>query len=318
MRVAVTGASGYVGAAVRRALRARGDQIAALSRRPPAAVEAGEEWIDGELADAPALERLVRGADAVVHAAAWVHRETPDAASREACFAVNLRGTERLIEAVVRAGRETRFVYVSTTAVYGDRFEDRDERSPVAPAGAYGASKLAAERVTLDAHLAGKLSAVVLRPAMVYGRGAPGNLERMLSLVRRGTMPLVAGGTNRKSMVHVEDLAQAVLRGLESSSAAGGTYDLASEPAPTMREVGDRLAEGLGRPLRWIPVPGALWSAGAAAGHLAARLSFGRLANLGRVIDTFASTTTVRAALARERLGITFRDVNEGLRDAAR
>jgi UDP-glucose 4-epimerase len=317
-RVAVTGASGYVGRAVRRALLARGDQVAALSRRKPAAVEPGEEWIEGELADASALDRLVSGAGAVVHAAAWVHRETPDPASREACFAVNLRGTERLIEAVTRAGSETRFAFVSTTAVYGDRFEDRDERSQVAPAGAYGASKLAAERAVLDAHLAGRISAVVLRPSMVYGRGAPGNLERMLSLVRRGAMPLVAGGANRKSMVHADDLAAAVLRALDTPGAAGGTYDLASEPAPTMREVGDRLAEGLGRPLRWIPVPGPLWSAAAAAAHVASSLSFGRLANLGRTMDTFASTTTVRAALARERLGVTFRDVSEGLRDAAR
>src|SRR5262249_9079201 len=155
--------------------------------------------------------------------------------SREACFAVNLRGTERLIDAVARAGRGPRFVYVSTTAVYGDHFEDCDERSPTGPAGAYGASKLAAESAILDAHSKGKLRAVVLRPAMVYGRGAPGNLERMLSLARRGSMPLVAGGANRKSMVHVEDLARVAVRALDVEAAAGGTYNVASEPALTMR-----------------------------------------------------------------------------------
>ncbi|HTO89922.1 MAG TPA: NAD-dependent epimerase/dehydratase family protein [Candidatus Sulfotelmatobacter sp.] len=318
MRVAVTGASGYVGGAVRRALLARGDSIAALSRRPPANPATGEEWIAGELSEMAALDRLLRGADAVVHAAAWVHHETPDAAAREACFAVNLRGTQRLVDSVARAGHAPRFVYVSTTAVYGERFENRDESEAPAPAGAYGESKLAAERAVLAAHAARSLSAAVLRPAMVYGRGAPGNLARMIRLVRRGAAPLVAGGRNRKSMVHADDLAATILRAIDEPRAAGGVFNVAGEPAPTMREVGEALASGMKRRLIWVPVPGALWSLGAALGHVPTRASGGRYADLGRAMEVFAATTTVRAARVRETLGVSFRDVIEGLGDAAR
>lgn len=314
MRVALTGASGFVGAAVRRALAARGDAVAALSRRAPPAPAPRESWIVGELADAAALARLVDGADAIVHAAAWVHRETPDPAARDACFAVNLRGTERLIEAASRAAPRP-FVFVSTTAVYGERFADRAEADACAPAGAYAESKLAAERAVLAAHAAGKLRAVVLRPAMIYGAGAPGNIARLESLVRRGFAPLVAGGRNAKSMVHGDDLAVAIVRAIERADAIGGaTLNVASEPAPTMREVGAALAAGLGQTLRWIPIPGAAWSLGGALAHVPARLSGGRSADLGRTMEIYAANTTVRARAARESLGIDFREVIVGLR----
>ncbi|MEO5879351.1 MAG: NAD-dependent epimerase/dehydratase family protein [Candidatus Eisenbacteria bacterium] len=314
MRIAITGGAGYVGAALRRAVRERGDAWIGLTRRAPDSAEAGGEWVTGELADAAALDRLVRDADALVHAAAWVHREAADPASRDACFAVNLRGTERLLEAVRRRGVRLRFVFVSSTAVYGDEFEDRPEAGPFEPVGAYGESKLAAERAVLTFAAAGAAPAVVIRPAMVYGPGAPGNIMRMASFVRRGFAPLVNGGRNRKSIVHADDLALALLRAIDrATECSGAIFNAAGDPAPTMREVGDALASGLKRRTRWVPVPDAIWNAGIALGHWRSRSTGGRAPDFGRTMEIYASSTTVTCSAIRDRLGASFRDAREGL-----
>jgi nucleoside-diphosphate-sugar epimerase len=316
VRVAITGASGFAGGAIVRAVTARGDTWNGLTRRANAPLAGpGGTWIPGELADLPALERLLRDADAVVHAAAWVHRDTPDAASREACFAVNLRGTERVLEAVRRRGVPV--VFMSSTAVYGEAFADREEGGPHQPQNAYAESKRQAELAVLEFGRTRGVPVVVLRPAMVYGAGAPGNIARFAAFVRRGFAPLVAGGRNRKSLVHVDDLATAVLAALDRARAvSGSTFNVASEPAPTMREVGEALAAGLGRSVTWVPVPKFAWRTGAALGHLFS--GGGRRPDLGRTMEVYASSTTVRARAIVERLGVEFRDVREGLMGSVR
>lgn len=314
MLIAVTGASGYVGSALRRAIVERGDRWRGLSRRPAEDAAAGS-WVKGDLADAAALDRLVRGADAVVHAAAWVHRDARDPASRAACFAANLGGTERLIAAMERTEARLPLVFVSSTAVYGEAFADVTEAAPCRPAGAYGESKLAAERAVLG--LAATRPVVAIRPAMVYGPAAPGNIARLAGLARRGFAPLVSGGLNRKSLVHVDDLAVALLAAVDRAAACSGAIlNAASEPAPTVREIAEALAAGPGRRLAWIPVPGPVWGVLAALGRQPARLSGGRAPDLGRALEVFAATNTVAAGEIRRRLGVTFRDAATGLRES--
>lgn len=317
MRVAITGASGYVGSAIARAATARGDTWNGLTRRAKAPLAGpGGTWIPGELADVESLERLVRDADAVVHAAAWVHRDTPDPASREACFAVNLRGTERVLEAVRKRGAIP-LVFVSSTSVYGEAFEDREEGGPHQPQNAYGESKRQAELAVQEFGRTRRTPVVVLRPAMVYGAGAPGNIARLAAFVRRGFAPLVAGGRNRKSLVHADDLAAAVLAALDRArEVSGAAFNVAGEPAPSMREVGDALATGFGRSVTWVPVPRFAWNAGATLGHLFS--GGGRRPDLGRTMEVYASSTTVRARAIVERLEVRFRDVREGLMESVK
>jgi nucleoside-diphosphate-sugar epimerase len=150
MRVALTGATGYTGGRLLRALRGRGDEVAALAR--PASVtgalrESGARVVEGDLRDEGALSRLVEGSDAVLHVAA-VYRTAghPDGYYHE----VNVAGTERLLEAAARAGVR-RFVHTSTVGVHGHiEAPPADETAPFAPGDVYQDTKAAAETLALD------------------------------------------------------------------------------------------------------------------------------------------------------------------------
>jgi nucleoside-diphosphate-sugar epimerase len=150
--VALTGASGYTGGRLLAALRDRGDDVAVLVR-PRSLSERlrarASSVVEGDLADAAAVDRLVAGRDAVLHVAA-VYRTAghPDAYYRE----VNVLGTERLLEAAARHGVR-RFVHTSTVGVHGHvEHPPADETAPFAPGDVYQATKAEAEQLALDYH----------------------------------------------------------------------------------------------------------------------------------------------------------------------
>ncbi len=133
---------------------------------------------------------------------------------------------------------------MSTIAVYGPRFERASESSPCAPASPYAESKLAAEHEVMKATHAGTVRGCVLRPAVVLGAGAPGNVERLLAWVRRGVVPIVGDGA--RSMVHVDDLVAIVARALAAAEIVSGrVFNVAAEPPVTVRH-DERIAEHCG------------------------------------------------------------------------
>jgi nucleoside-diphosphate-sugar epimerase len=319
VRVGVTGAGGYVGRAAVGVLVAGGHSVVALDRRPAAPPFAGPvRFVAADVRDRAALEALAAQTDAVVHLAAYVHRAAATAAARVECFAVNEGATCALIVAMAASGRRQHLVLASTIAVYGDSFEDADEDYPLQPATPYAESKLAAERAALEAAHRGEITAVVLRPAVVYGPRAPGNLTKLVHLVRRGPVPLVRSGANAKSMVHVDDLAAAIVRAVEAGARVNGRVFNVAGPALTVRETVEAIARGTGRPARWLPVPGWLFGGAAATAGGLARASGGRLPDLGRSLEVFTGTATVDASAAARELGVVFRPPAPSLAEVAR
>lgn len=182
MTIAITGATGFVGQAVLEEGARRGLEMRALTRRKQDRRK-GVEWVEGDLANRKALDRLVHGAEAVIHIAGVVN--APNPAGFEAG---NVTGTLEVVEAALKAG-VPRFVHVSSLSA----------REP--KLSAYGASKRRGEKVVA----ASGLDWTIVRPPAIYG---PRDTE-MFELFRMAKFGVVAvPDDGRASMLHVADLAR--------------------------------------------------------------------------------------------------------------
>jgi nucleoside-diphosphate-sugar epimerase len=232
MRIAVTGATGFVGGAVCRAAAARGWRVYPYGRRL---------WdIDrGPLADPPEV-------DAVVHAAAAV----TDWGDPAAVWRSNVDGTRH----VATSFPGKRFVHISTASVYDPYVPTVMATESAAPVvrylGAYAASKASAEFL-----LSSRANTVVLRPHAVYGPGDPTLLPRVLGAIRGGNLFVVGDGRALHSLTSIDNLVEATLLACVAEAPAG-TYNVA-DAAPI--SLNDALAaliaeRGLGVRVRHLPV----------------------------------------------------------------
>lgn len=226
MKILITGATGKVGNRLAKRLAQRGDQVRALVRDPARAVDLREARIElatGDLLDAASLAAAVSGSDVVVHCAAFFRGATPEQA-----HAVNDLGTQKLANAARAAGSVKSFVFTSTGLVYGPnggRLAREDDAC--APSAAYPESKLAAERFLLSHD---DLDVRVLRLPFVYGDGDP-HIEEAVPMMRE--FP----ATQRMSLGHHVDVAQAVTRLLDHPAPAHRIYNVVDDEAPSLAEL---------------------------------------------------------------------------------
>jgi nucleoside-diphosphate-sugar epimerase len=260
MKVALTGATGYTGGRLLSALRQRGDQVTALVR--PGSVTrvltaSGAALVEGDLRDPAGLDRLVRGADAVLHVAA-VYRTAghPDSYYRD----VNVGGTERLLEAAARAG-VARFVHTSTVGVHGDvKDPPADETSPLAPGDVYQATKAEGERIALQFHARRGLPVAVVRPGAIYGPGET-RLLKLFRAIARGRYAVVGSGRPFYHPVYIDDLVAGFLLALDHPRAPGEAFIVAGPRYVSQTELAALIARHTGgrvlpfrvpaRPLVW-------------------------------------------------------------------
>src|SRR5690349_5679593 len=195
MRILVTGASGFIGAALCRGLLARGHAVRAAIRHPGAFPLPPE--LQGIVVPDLAAEfdrrALLAGVDAVVHAAAIAHRHAGEAEIER----INFDATARLAEAA--AGLVRRFVFLSSVKVHGEDSGGRAfaETDATVPEDAYGRSKLEAERFLTDLATRHGMELALIRPPLVYGPGVRGNFLRLLGWVDSG-LPLPLGSVRNR------------------------------------------------------------------------------------------------------------------------
>lgn len=254
----VTGATGFVGGHAAEALREAGHRLR-FTVRPRSDTRwlrgLGGETVTADLGDREALERAVAGASTVVHAAGLT------SAPRPALFrAVNVEGTVRLARAARRAG-VARFVFVSSLSAAGP--EGRD-----GPVSAYAASKREAERALR--RLEGEMEVVALRPGGVYGPRDT-DLLPLFRAAARGWLPVPAGGASLQP-IYASDVASAVVRAAGPSAAGFGPHALAQQERHGWEDVRRALEEELGRRVRRLPIPPALFVAAGAVAELVGRL----------------------------------------------
>lgn len=255
MNILVTGASGFVGAALVEFLATRGHRIRAAARRPPTGFpHPGIEYaLLPDLAGRDDLAPLVEGMDAVVHAAGLAHQ--PPGTDEARLHAVNSDGAGRLALAAAAKGIE-RFVLVSSIRAASGAASSHpvDETTAAAPEDAYGRSKLAGELAVAKA----VPSAIVVRPPVIHGAGAKANMARLTNLARR-RLPLPLDGlAGRRSILSDINLADAVAFLLAGDNARSRTLHIADGPPLSVGEMIALMREGLGRRPAKLKLPGVL------------------------------------------------------------
>lgn len=241
----VSGATGFIGQRLWRALRAEGVPCRGLARS--AVPAAGIHAVD--LADRTALAAACAGAERVFHCAGYAHAFAAlSGDDADLHWRVNFEGTRNLVEAAGAAGIRS-FVFLSSVKAMAEPGQAcADEDFPGQPQTAYGRAKRAAEVAVLEAGRRFGMHVVNLRPAMVYGAGGRGNLERMGRLVQRGLFPPLPETGNHRSLVHVDDVVATMRLAADDTRAAGRTYIVAAPEAPSGRVLYDGLRAALGLP----------------------------------------------------------------------
>jgi nucleoside-diphosphate-sugar epimerase/GT2 family glycosyltransferase len=251
--VFVTGATGFIGRHLVAALAEQGAQVFALARG--AARFRDEKRLTvrtGDLLDHESLRGIAAGADIVLHLAGYAHAEgADDAAQADRHWRITVEGTRALVREAVAAGVR-RFVFVSSVKAAGEGGPGCiEETHPDAPASAYGRAKLAAEELVLAAGRESGMQVCVLRLPLVYGLDNKGNIPRMAAAIARGRFPPLPETRNRRSMVHVDDVVQALVLAATRPEANGKVYYITDGVTYSTRAIYDGIRAALGlRPAR--------------------------------------------------------------------
>jgi len=248
----VTGGSGFLGAAIARALKARGDQVIVLDLAPECPVE-GVDYRRVDITDKAGVIEACRGVDTVIHNASIVHTKQN---KQDVVWAVNLGGTENMLEATQHNG-VPRFIYISSGSVVyeGKDIENGDETLPYSSVSQapYADSKIAAEKLVLAENGKGGMATCALRPHVVFGPGDNRFMPTLLAKGRNGQLRVQIGrGVWLSDYTYVTNMTDAVLLADEAlakdglnSVAAGQAYFITNgEPMPFwdfIRKVAARL-----------------------------------------------------------------------------
>lgn len=258
MRILVTGATGFVGAALCELLVRRGHVVRAAQRvLPPAASRHFEAVAVGDLGPETDWTTSLHNVQAIVHLAARVHVMCEKAADPLAEFRhVNVAATANLARQAAASG-VMRFVYVSSIKVSGERTERRAFTADACPRpeDAYAQSKLEAEQALRKIGERTGLEVVIVRPPLVYGPGVKGNFLSLLRWVGRGLPLPLALCRNRRSLVGITNLCDLLARCVSHPAAAGKVFLAGDGEDLSTAELVQRLARALDRPSRLVPVP---------------------------------------------------------------
>ncbi|MBE9180950.1 NAD-dependent epimerase/dehydratase family protein [Oculatella sp. LEGE 06141] len=313
MRALVTGANGFTGSHLVKALEHRGDtvigfvrQSSNLSRLAGCTVP----LVYGDISDRAALETAMQGIDTVFHTAAYVELGVVDAAKMER---VNVEGTRAVLDAARASG--CKLVYCSTIGVFGDTqgrvIDETFQRTQTDFSSAYDRTKYQAQQL-VDRYAADGLPAVSLMPSGIFGADDP-HFGPVLDTFFNGKLKVWAGGDRITGIVHVDDLVDAML--LAADQGKPGSYYIISTGEMTTREMFQFLGQEAGIPVPAEVPEGIVRFVGTVLDPIGRLFSWQPPLSRERVHYLYDRCVRVDATKARQELGWQPRSVQETLRD---
>jgi len=249
--ILITGATGFIGKALLNRLRNESSYIVKTAGR-----HANADINIHSLDETTQWDGYLNGIDIVIHLAAHVHVMTPQKEDVRSFHRVNVLGTKNLAEAAARSG-VSRFIFLSTVKVHGEYTisDPWTEESSIAPQDAYAISKAEAERVLHDVSDATAMEIVIIRPPLVYGPMVKANFQTLLKAVYSG-MPLPFYGVqNRRSMIYLGNLVDALVLCLWHEHAANQTFLVSDDNDVSISELIINIAQQMRKKPRLFHFP---------------------------------------------------------------
>jgi len=314
MKALVTGANGFTGSHVVKALEQRDDVVVALVRKSSNLERLSDckvQFVYGEITDRDALKTAMTGVDWVFHTAAYVELGLVDAAEMER---VNVEGTRAVME-VAQAVGVSKVVYCSTIGVFGDTkgqvVDETFQRTQADFSSAYDRTKYEAQQI-VDQFAAKGLPVVSILPSGIFGADDPHFGPVLQQFLKKG-LKLWAGGDRITGIVHVDDLVAAMI--LAAEKAKSGEHYIISAGDLTTREMFNLLSQETGIPVpREAPKP-LVRLAGNLLDPIGRLFKWQPPLSRERVHYVYDRCVRVDATKARQELGWRPRSVSETLRE---
>lgn len=258
--ILVTGGSGFIGSALVERLTSSGSANVRATFRDPASVPKGfgNAVIVRSIDGSTDWDAALRGVNMVVHTAARVHVMRETARNPGADYhRINVDGTLNLARQAAAAGVK-RFVFLSSIKVNGEKTRAGKPFTPddaPKPAGAYGVSKLAAERGLLKIGAESGLEVVIIRPVLVYGPGVKGNFRTLLRTVSMGIPLPFASLLGKRSLVGLSNLVDMIAACSGHPAAANQIFLVSDGDDLSTPDLLRRTGRALGRSVRVFPFP---------------------------------------------------------------
>jgi len=257
-RIMVTGANGFVGQDFCAEALTRGFMVCGATRLSGTPLPNIKNVVVSDINCMSDWRLALEGCDIVVHLAARVHvmHESSDDPLAEFRH-VNVAGTERLARSAAAAGVR-RFVYVSSIKVNGEETSEGEaytEQYNAAPQDPYGVSKWEAEQALHQVAKDTGLDVVIVRSPLVYGAGVKGNFAQMISVVAKGVPLPFASVNNKRSLIYVKNLVDALMLCATHPAAAGNTYLVSDGEDVATSDLLRKLAVAMGKKSRLFSCP---------------------------------------------------------------
>jgi nucleoside-diphosphate-sugar epimerase len=314
MKAIVTGANGFTGSHLVKALEQRGDTVVAFVRKSSNLARLSDcnvQFVYGDITDRDALRTAMTGVEWVFHTAAYVELGLVNEAAMER---VNVEGTRAVME-VAQAVGVSKVVYCSTIGVFGDTqgrvVDETFQREQTDFSSAYDRTKYEAQQI-VDQYAAQGLPVVSILPSGIFGSDDP-HFGPVMQQFLKGRLKLWAGGDRITGIVHVDDLVAAMI--LAAEKAKPGDHYIISAGDLTTREMFNLLSQEAGIPVpREAPKP-LVRLAGNLLDPIGRLLKWQPPISRERVHYVYDRCVRVDATKARQELGWHPRSVSQTLRE---